>query len=637
MIPTCENPGATLPRIESGSSRWEASSLPTLLAIPAIFQFPRPTVVCHPASRLILRTPFHHTAVSYNSPPDEGGLASETVHWRNVRRCYRQVILTCTVHSKIPRSCRIIPPPQNCTVGRAAVPSNLATLVPQRGKGGQHPAYSKLQPNISNDSASSASLNFQPHTAEAITPHTPRLRAPTRDKMMYLKHKGAIDADFMKKVIVAVTGEPDKRISIRELANNVKLAILLRHLKAFENSGECFCYCVNYDVKRAFPEAEEQSRVQYVQTVAKNASWNDEQIAGDEWLRGFMRMHADQLALRKLEAKEFGIWMKLACQLIVASKGVKQIGSCTSAERGTLVTMVAAINAVGNHISPLLIFPRVNFKSRMISGAPLGMIGVATPAGWSNNEMFVIFLHHFITFVKCSKDEHFLTTMKNTFLSKLLKRLLMQALWWLLPPPPPPQHKLQPVDMTVIGPHKTFYNQAVDAWHVNHPGTTFYIYCVPKVLRIAFPYAFSMLAKSAGIFPLDPGVFSVDDFLASYVTDRNPEVMRVAAASLPVSFKPEKYNISQGLASSSDQPETSTAPQNISTTSSSEKVGLGVSPEQIQPYPKAKLRKVTNKGRKSDRTRIMTDTPEKEEIRKIKGRKRMKCKLAARKNHCCNS
>ena len=44
---------------------------------------------------------------------------------------------------------------------------------------------------------------------------------------------------------------------------------------------------------------------------------------------------------------------------IIGRRGKKQIGSMTSAERGVLVTAVVAINAAGNYVPPLFIFPRV--------------------------------------------------------------------------------------------------------------------------------------------------------------------------------------------------------------------------------------------------------------------------------------
>lgn len=54
---------------------------------------------------------------------------------------------------------------------------------------------------------------------------------------------------------------------------------------------------------------------------------------------------------------------------ILAPKGKKQIGGMTSGERGATITMIAAVNAIGNSIPPLFVFPRVNFKTFMLNGA----------------------------------------------------------------------------------------------------------------------------------------------------------------------------------------------------------------------------------------------------------------------------
>jgi hypothetical protein len=69
-------------------------------------------------------------------------------------------------------------------------------------------------------------------------------------------------------------------------------------------------------------------------------------------------------------------------QNIIEEKGCKQVGQITSAERGALVTMNGAVNAIGNSIPPFLIFPRVNYKTYMIKGAPAGTKGVASKTGW---------------------------------------------------------------------------------------------------------------------------------------------------------------------------------------------------------------------------------------------------------------
>ena len=48
---------------------------------------------------------------------------------------------------------------------------------------------------------------------------------------------------------------------------------------------------------------------------------------------------------------------------VIARKNEKQVGKITSGERGTLVTMLVAINAAGNLVPPFMVFPHVHFIS----------------------------------------------------------------------------------------------------------------------------------------------------------------------------------------------------------------------------------------------------------------------------------
>lgn len=75
--------------------------------------------------------------------------------------------------------------------------------------------------------------------------------------------------------------------------------------------------------------------------------------------------------------------------------------------------MIAAVNAIGNHVPPMLIFPRVNFKDHMINGAPAGTIGGANPSGWSTEQLFLKYLKHFISFVKPTEGKKVLLIMDN--------------------------------------------------------------------------------------------------------------------------------------------------------------------------------------------------------------------------------
>ena len=51
---------------------------------------------------------------------------------------------------------------------------------------------------------------------------------------------------------------------------------------------------------------------------------------------------------------------------IIGRRGTKQIGTITSAERGTLITVVGTISASGNSIPPHFISPRIKFQRHFL-------------------------------------------------------------------------------------------------------------------------------------------------------------------------------------------------------------------------------------------------------------------------------
>ncbi|KAJ8958571.1 hypothetical protein NQ314_006384 [Rhamnusium bicolor] len=101
------------------------------------------------------------------------------------------------------------------------------------------------------------------------------------------------------------------------------------------------------------------------------------------------------------------------CAKVLVVKGQKQIGKVTSAEKGTLITTCCIINAAGNSLPPIMIFPCVHFKQHMLVGDPIGTLGLATPSGWMNTELFVETMRHFIKHTNSSKENASLLIMDN--------------------------------------------------------------------------------------------------------------------------------------------------------------------------------------------------------------------------------
>ena len=168
--------------------------------------------------------------------------------------------------------------------------------------------------------------------------------------------------------------------------------------------------------------------------------------------------------------------------------------------------------------------------------------------------------------------------------------------------PPHCFHKLQPLDRAVYGPFKRYYYSACDCWMKENRGKAMTIYDIPDMVGRAFPRAFTPVNiqsgfKVAGIFPFDRDIFSDLEFLPSDVTDRF--VPSAGTENLTQSKHQQLFN---------EQPQVSERPS-----SSTNQSLLNVTPENIRPFTKATPRKrksCTNRGK----TRILTDTPEKNQI-----------------------
>ena len=75
----------------------------------------------------------------------------------------------------------------------------------------------------------------------------------------------------------------------------------------------------------------------------------------------------------------------------------------TSGERDA--TIIADVNAIGNHVSAMLIFLWVHCKYHMLTGAPTASIAGANPTGLSNEKLFVVYHKHFMTCGRPSKED----------------------------------------------------------------------------------------------------------------------------------------------------------------------------------------------------------------------------------------
>lgn len=147
---------------------------------------------------------------------------------------------------------------------------------------------------------------------------------------------------------------------------------------------------------------------------------------------------------------------------ILAPKGLKQVGKCTSAERGSLTTVVNCFNAGGSYIPPFFIFKRKRMNAQLMKDSNSNMVACISDSGWINESIYIDWLQHFKGFAKPSADNPVLLVLDNheSHISLKAYEFCRKNFIHVLTLPPHTSHRMQPLDLTFHGPlkHNTIEN-----------------------------------------------------------------------------------------------------------------------------------------------------------------------------------
>lgn len=129
---------------------------------------------------------------------------------------------------------------------------------------------------------------------------------------------------------------------------------------------------------------------------------------------------------------------------------MKQVGVAVSQERGTLVTVCGGINALGNHMPPYFVFPRVNTLDHWCYTAPTSSKVSDHPkaTGWMTKENFMDYMNHFVVHAKPSVENPVLLLLDNhhTHVNLDIIDFAKKNHITMLSFPPHCSQKLQPLD-----------------------------------------------------------------------------------------------------------------------------------------------------------------------------------------------
>jgi len=287
-------------------------------------------------------------------------------------------------------------------------------------------------------------------------------------------------------------------------------------------------------------------------------------LAGVDWLYGFMKRHSD-LSLRQPEAarasgfnpvavgKFFALLIEVvdknkltASQIfnvdetgitcvpkshskVIACRGRRQVGTITSAERGQTITAEICMGADGSYMPPMLIFPRVRNKQELIDGGPPGAWAEVHPSGWIQTDLFLKWFDKFVIFSRASKTHKVLLLLDGHATHTKSLELIDKARdagVILLCFPPHCTHRLQPLDVAFMKPLSLYYSDEVKKWLREHAKDHRVVtqFQIASLFGKAYLKALAMTTaisgfRATGIWPVDANIFKEHDFLASAATD----------------------------------------------------------------------------------------------------------------------
>lgn len=213
-------------------------------------------------------------------------------------------------------------------------------------------------------------------------------------------------------------------------------------------------------------------------------------------------------------------------QKIFATKGRKQVGVLSSAERGKHITVVCSMNAIGTFVPPVFIFSRKRFKNELMDNAPPGSKAFCQEKGWMNADIFLKWLQHFAQHTKPSIDKKVLLLLDGHSSHKSLNVLeyAKKNGIVLFCFPAHCSHRVQPLDVGFFGPLQIYYDQEIQLWLRQNPGRIVTDFQIAGLFKNAFlksatpANAINSFFKT-GISPFNPNIFEDWMFAPSLTTD----------------------------------------------------------------------------------------------------------------------
>ncbi|XP_053372904.1 uncharacterized protein LOC123565518 [Mercenaria mercenaria] len=201
--------------------------------------------------------------------------------------------------------------------------------------------------------------------------------------------------------------------------------------------------------------------------------------------------------------------------------------------RSTTTTLIGCVNAIGNYVPPFFVFKGKRFNPDLMESTSSGARGEMSESGWSNGDIFKKYLtEHFLPYARAGADTSqpilIIFDGHSSHISPSLIKWARSQNIILFVLPAHTSHILQPLDVSLFGPFKSFYYSGCASFMQENVGKTITRFDMARLACKAYLKSMSPLNiqagfRKTGIYPLSQDVITMEKlFPAEGFREENP-------------------------------------------------------------------------------------------------------------------
>lgn len=234
---------------------------------------------------------------------------------------------------------------------------------------------------------------------------------------------------------------------------------------------------------------------------------------------------------------ETGFVLVPKLEKVIAKKGSRQVHKVAHGNSHEHISVAPTISAAGSYIPPLIIYKGVRAIPGLLQGAPPGTVMGFTDTGYMREELFQMYLTHFINSIPPIRPVLLMLDGHKSHISYMCVDFCRQNGILLYALPPHTTHILQPSELPFAKLKKEFGKQCDKHHNTTSKVVTKYTFAKlfgPAFIETYLPSAICNAFEATGIWPFNPKAISPDRLNPSLATERLDIAPSSSQSSQPV-------------------------------------------------------------------------------------------------------